>query len=64
MPEDLPIVLHEPSGEPIDESLDLRERDYIAKKLAQYEWNISRTAQALKIDRGTLYAKIKRYELS
>ena len=64
MPEDLPIVLQEPSGEPIDESLDLRERDYIAKKLAQYEWNISRTAQALKIDRGTLYAKIKKYELS
>lgn len=64
MPEDLPIVLQGPSGEPIDESLDLRERDYIAKKLAQYEWNISRTAQALKIDRGTLYAKIKRYELS
>jgi len=64
MPENLPIVLQEPSEGPADESLDSWERDYIARKLEQYEWNISRTAQALKIDRGTLYTKIKKYELS
>ncbi|MCD6161432.1 MAG: sigma-54-dependent Fis family transcriptional regulator [candidate division Zixibacteria bacterium] len=64
MPEDLPLMLQEPSGEPIDESLDSQERDYIVRKLKQYEWNISQTAQALKIDRGTLYAKIKKYGLS
>lgn len=64
MPEDLPIVLQKPSEGPADESLDSWERDYIARKLEQYEWNISRTAQALKIDRGTLYTKIKKYGLS
>ncbi len=64
MPEDLPIVLQEPGKGPADESLDSWERDYIARKLEQYEWNISRTAQALEIDRGTLYAKITKYGLS
>jgi len=64
MPEDLPIVLQEPSEGLANESLDSWERDYITRKLEQYEWNISRTAQALKIDRGTLYTKIKKYGLS
>ena len=64
MPEDLPITLQEPIKGPVDESLDSWESDYIARKLDQYEWNISRTAQALKIDRGTLYAKIEKYGLS
>lgn len=64
MPEDLPFVLQEPGEGLADESLDFWERDYIARKLEQYGWNISGTAQALKIDRGTLYAKIKKYGLS
>jgi len=64
MPEDLPIVLQEPGEAPADESLDSWERDYIARKLEHYDWNISQTAQVLKIDRGTLYAKIKKYGLS
>jgi DNA-binding NtrC family response regulator len=50
--------------EPGDESLDSWERDYVEKKLVEYGWNISRTAEALKIDRGTLYARIKKYDLS
>jgi DNA-binding NtrC family response regulator len=64
MPEDLPIVVQEPDEGPADESLDSWEKEYIAGKLDQYEWNITRTAQALKIDRGTLYAKIEKYGLS
>ncbi|MBN2576534.1 MAG: sigma-54-dependent Fis family transcriptional regulator [Deltaproteobacteria bacterium] len=64
MPEDLPIALQQPVETPEDEALDTWERDYVTKKLEQYEWNISRTAQALRIDRGTLYAKIKKYGLS
>jgi len=64
MPEDLPIVMHEPGEAPANESLDSWERDYIARKLEHYDWNISQTAQVLKIDRGTLYAKIKKYGLS
>jgi DNA-binding NtrC family response regulator len=64
MPEDLPFVPAGPTGEPGDESLESWERVYIAGKLDQYDWNITQTAQALKIDRGTLYAKIKKYGLS
>jgi len=62
--EDLPIALQGSGEGPSDESLDSWEKSYIAKKLEQYDWNVSRTAQILKIDRGTLYAKIKKYGLS
>lgn len=45
------------------ESLDDFERAFILQILNKYSWNISRTAQALKVDRVTLYNKIKKYGL-
>lgn len=45
------------------ESLDDFERAFILQILKKYSWNISRTAQALKVDRVTLYNKIKKYGL-
>ena len=45
------------------ESLDDLERKYILQVLNKYDWNISRSAKALKVDRVTLYNKIKKYEL-
>ena len=45
------------------ESLDDFERAFIFQTLNKYEWNISRTARALKVDRVTLYNKIKKYDL-
>lgn len=45
------------------ESLDDFERNFILKILNKYNWNISRTAKALKVDRVTLYNKIKKYNL-
>jgi len=45
------------------ESLDDFEKSYIFQILNKYNWNISRTASALKVDRVTLYNKIKKYEL-
>lgn len=45
------------------ESLDDFERDFILQILNKYDWNISRTARALKVDRVTLYNKIKKYNL-
>jgi len=63
-PEDLPIALQGAGEASADESLDSWEQSYISAKLEHYDWNISRTAQALKIDRSTLYAKIKKYNLS
>ncbi len=64
MPEDLPIALQQPGEVPVDESLDACESYHIARMLEHYKWNISQTAQALKIDRGTLYAKIEKHGLS
>ncbi len=45
------------------ESLEDLERKHIEKILNKYRWNISRSAQALNIDRATLYNKIKKYDL-
>jgi DNA-binding NtrC family response regulator len=45
------------------ESLDDFERAFILQILNKYNWNISRTAKALKVDRVTLYNKIKKYDL-
>ncbi len=45
------------------ESLDDHEKIHIHQILNKYRWNISRSAKALKIDRVTLYKKIKKYEL-
>ncbi|MFH1119853.1 MAG: sigma-54 dependent transcriptional regulator [Bacteroidota bacterium] len=45
------------------ESLDEFEKAFILQILNKYSWNISRTAQALKVDRVTLYNKIRKYGL-
>ncbi len=45
------------------ESLDDLEKKHIAKILEKYNWNISRSAKALNVDRATLYNKIKKYKL-
>lgn len=45
------------------ESLDDFEQAFILQILNKYNWNISRTAKALKVDRVTLYNKIKKYGL-
>ncbi len=45
------------------ESLDDLEKKHILQILNKYAWNISRSAKALKVDRVTLYNKIKRYGL-
>ncbi len=45
------------------ESLAEVERQHIEAVLVASEWNISKSAEILDIDRGTLYNKIKKYEL-
>ena len=44
-------------------SLDDLEKQYILQVLNKYEWNISRSAKVIKVDRVTLYNKIKKYKL-
>ena len=45
------------------ESLDDMEKNHILQTLINHEWNISQTARALKVDRVTLYNKIRKYNL-
>ncbi len=47
-----------------NDSLNELEKKYIFQTLNKYNWNISRTAKALRIDRVTLYNKIKKHDLS
>ncbi len=46
------------------ESLDDLEKNHILHILTKYNWNISAAAKALKVDRVTLYNKIKKYDLN
>ncbi|MCF8371787.1 MAG: sigma-54 dependent transcriptional regulator [Bacteroidales bacterium] len=46
------------------ESLSDLEKRHIIQILEKYNWNISRSAKALKVDRVTLYNKIKKYDLA
>ncbi|MDJ0522366.1 MAG: sigma-54 dependent transcriptional regulator [Planctomycetota bacterium] len=39
------------------------ERAHIVRMLDEADWNVSRAAAVLEIDRGTLYAKIRKYGL-
>ncbi|MCF8225139.1 MAG: sigma-54 dependent transcriptional regulator [Bacteroidales bacterium] len=45
------------------ESLGDLEKKHIMKILNKYNWNISRSAKALHVDRATLYNKIRKYKL-
>jgi DNA-binding NtrC family response regulator len=45
------------------ESLYELEKLHILQILTKYDWNISSSAKALKVDRVTLYNKIKKYDL-
>ena len=47
----------------VDESLSNVEKIHIEKVLSSTGWNISKSAEILKIDRVTLYNKIKKYHL-
>ncbi len=55
-----------PTGEAatdLSDSLRDVERKHIVSMLKQQNWNITRSAKALGIDRVTLYNKIKRYQI-
>jgi DNA-binding NtrC family response regulator len=62
--DDLPFHLSHNSEFNIDEkSLAAFERNYILRILNESNWNISKAAQILEIDRVTLYNKISKYSL-
>ncbi|MFO7461729.1 MAG: sigma-54 dependent transcriptional regulator [Desulfatiglandales bacterium] len=47
----------------IREAKESFEKAYLAKKLQEYKWNISQTADAIGIERSNLHKKIKAYGL-
>ncbi|KJR41497.1 two component sigma54 specific Fis family transcriptional regulator [Candidatus Magnetoovum chiemensis] len=47
----------------LKDARDSFERDYIIKKLIEYRWNVSKTAEALQIERSNLHRKIKGYNI-
>lgn len=61
-PSDLPFHIEKNNLVDID-SLEEMEKNHIARVLKKYDWNISRAATALNIDRVTLYNKIRKYGL-
>jgi DNA-binding NtrC family response regulator len=63
LPEDLPILCFGPFHAPQNNSLKEVEKAHIRQILTNNDWNIARSAKILKIDRTTLYNKIKRYNL-
>jgi DNA-binding NtrC family response regulator len=64
-PEDLPFQIAQRERPTADEleSLEDVERSHIEKILLKTDWNITRAASILKIDRVTLYNKIRKYGL-
>jgi len=60
--EDLNLLFASKANAP-GNSLEEIEKAHIQRILEQSEWNISRSAETLKIDRVTLYNKIKKYGL-
>jgi two-component system nitrogen regulation response regulator NtrX len=67
-----PLRVHAPSAparpsslpgpesiQPLYEARDTWERDYLLKALAAYDGNMSRTADALGVERSNLYRKMR-----
>ncbi len=52
------------SYETLKEARDAFEKDYICRKLQENDWNISRTADAIGVERSNLHKKIKSYGIS
>ena len=63
MAADLPIFNPDNSSPLPDKSIKEVEKTHIARILDENNWNIARTAKILGINRSTLYAKIKAYEI-
>lgn len=61
-PSDLPFHIEKNFVTETD-SLEEVEKNHIQRVLRKYDWNISKAATALGIDRVTLYNKIKKYGL-
>ena len=62
-PQDLPFSRKDLEGFSYPKSLKKMEAVHIKKILEEHDWNISRAARELEIDRQTLYNKIQKYNI-
>jgi DNA-binding NtrC family response regulator len=62
--DDLPFSRKELGPEKFPKSLKIMEQMHIERILEETEWNISRAARELDIDRQTLYNKIEKYKIT
>jgi DNA-binding NtrC family response regulator len=62
-PQDLPIFRPEYVSSPPGRTLREVEIAHLSSVLQETQWNVSKSAEILGIDRSTLYDKIKRYDL-
>jgi DNA-binding NtrC family response regulator len=62
-PQDLPIFRPEYVSSPPGRTLSEVEMTHLSSVLNETQWNVSKSAEILGIDRSTLYDKIKRYDL-
>ncbi len=64
VPEDLPFSRKEMELYTSSKSLKMMEKLHIERILDESDWNISRAARELDIDRQTLYNKIEKYQIT
>jgi DNA-binding NtrC family response regulator len=62
-PADLPFQVTDRAAAPATGSLASVEKAHVLRTLEEHQWNISRSAEVLQIDRATLYHKIEKYGL-
>ena len=63
IPNDLTEVVQKGLKESTPRTLDESEKSHISRILEDNDWNISKSAAELSIDRATLYSKIKKYKI-
>lgn len=65
LPRDLPLSLRGEGQFKPAASMELKEveKEHIQRALALHNWNITKTAQSLGIDRNTLSKKVKKYHI-
>jgi len=61
--QDLSEIVQKGKMESPPRTLDESEKGHISRILDDNDWNISKSAAELGIDRATLYSKIKKYKI-
>jgi len=64
LPDDLPFSKGVLRPTELPKSLKLMEKIHIERILKENDWNISKAARELEIDRQTLYNKMQKYEIN